>query len=342
MMDGVNEGTFRGGIPGKEQGLSLKDYYLTKSQVIRRYRSNRLMEEYDENLLGGLQHDIDEMRQILNCLRLPWMKLADAFFQGYAESPLPGKKERLLASRFIELMVKLSGEVTFAEKLMEYGNSQIKEIKELLLTCKEKAYYSIMVDDGLLYDLSLRQLVGIHDTIEAFLEHGNSSFHEFEDDDLYSVDMTMSVFRFVGDDSYSVSYDMDACEEEMGFTSSGQMGYVIEQMQQFLDKIEEGSSVDAVEEVPEEISVVIKEDHTPRERVLRETPFVNKYVRQGDDEALVTDFTIGANGLYLHDLSASQLKCVTRKLESFLDTVDEKWRELGTSMKQLDEEGESE
>lgn len=69
---------------------------------------------------------------------------------------------------------------------------------------------------------------------------------------------------------------MDACEEEMGFTSSGQMGYVIEQMQQFLDKIEEGSSVDAVEEVPEEISVVIKEDHTPRERVLRETPFVNK------------------------------------------------------------------
>lgn len=65
-MDGVNEGTFRGGIPGKEQGLSLKDYYLTKSQVIRRYRSNRLMEEYDENLLGGLQHDIDEMRQILN------------------------------------------------------------------------------------------------------------------------------------------------------------------------------------------------------------------------------------------------------------------------------------
>ena len=46
-MDGVNEGTFRGGIPGKEQGLSLKDYYLTKSQVIRRYRSNRLMEEYD-------------------------------------------------------------------------------------------------------------------------------------------------------------------------------------------------------------------------------------------------------------------------------------------------------
>lgn len=79
MMDGVNKGSFCGGIPGKEQGLSLKDYYLIKSQVMRRYRSNKLMEEYDENLLGGLRHDIDEMRQVLNCLRLPWMKLADAF-----------------------------------------------------------------------------------------------------------------------------------------------------------------------------------------------------------------------------------------------------------------------
>ena len=26
-MDGVNKGSFCGGIPGKEQGLSLKDYY---------------------------------------------------------------------------------------------------------------------------------------------------------------------------------------------------------------------------------------------------------------------------------------------------------------------------
>ena len=50
MMDGVNKGSFCGGIPGKEQGLSLKDYYLIKSQVMRRYRSNKLMEEYDENL----------------------------------------------------------------------------------------------------------------------------------------------------------------------------------------------------------------------------------------------------------------------------------------------------
>ena len=64
-MDGVNKGSFCGGIPGKEQGLSLKDYYLIKSQVMRRYRSNKLMEEYDENLLGGLRHDIDEMRQVL-------------------------------------------------------------------------------------------------------------------------------------------------------------------------------------------------------------------------------------------------------------------------------------
>ena len=43
MMDGVNKGSFCGGIPGKEQGLSLKDYYLIKSQVMRRYRSNKLM-----------------------------------------------------------------------------------------------------------------------------------------------------------------------------------------------------------------------------------------------------------------------------------------------------------
>ena len=43
MMDGVNKGSFCGGIPGKEQGLSLKDYYLIKSQVMRRYRSNKNM-----------------------------------------------------------------------------------------------------------------------------------------------------------------------------------------------------------------------------------------------------------------------------------------------------------
>ena len=158
-MDGVNKGSFCGGIPGKEQGLSLKDYYLIKSQVMRRYRSNKLMEEYDENLLGGLRHDIYEMRQVLNCLRLPWMKLADAFFQGYVESPLVDKKGRLLASRFIELMVKLSGEVSFVEKLMEYGNFQMKEIKELLDACKEKTYYSITVDNELLYGLSVQQLV---------------------------------------------------------------------------------------------------------------------------------------------------------------------------------------
>ena len=30
MMDGVNKGSFCGGIPGKEQGLSLIDYYLIK------------------------------------------------------------------------------------------------------------------------------------------------------------------------------------------------------------------------------------------------------------------------------------------------------------------------
>lgn len=326
-MDGVNKGSFCGGIPGKEQGLSLKDYYLIKSQVMRRYRSNKLMEEYDENLLGGLRHDIDEMRQVLNCLRLPWMKLADAFFQGYVESPLADKKGRLLASRFIELMVKLSGEVSFVEKLMEYGNFQMKEIKELLDACKEKTYYSITVDNELLYGLSVQQLVELHDTIEMFLEHGNSSFHEFEDDDLYSVDMSMSVFRFSDCDSYSISYDLDTYEGEMRFTSSEQMRYVIKRMQQFLDKMEKGDSVDAVEEAPEEFAVVIKEDRMPRERVLRSTPFVDKQVCQRDEESLVTNFNIGVNDLCLNGLSAGQLKCIVRKLEGFLDIVNEKWRE---------------
>ena len=255
------------------------------------------------------------------------MKLADAFFQGYVESPLADKKGRLLASRFIELMVKLSGEVSFVEKLMEYGNFQMKEIKELLDTCKEKTYYSIAVDNELLYGLSLQQLVELHDTIEMFLEHGNFSFHEFEDDDLYSVNMSMSVCRFADNDFYSVSYDLDTYEGEIRFTSSEQMRYVIKQRQQFLDKMEEGDSVDTIEEAPEEFAVVIKEDHTPRERVVRGTPFVGQSVCQGDDESLVVDFNIGANGMYLSGLSAGQLKCIIRKLESFLDTVNEKWRE---------------
>ena len=50
-------------------------------------------------------------------------------------------------------------------------------------------------------------------------------------------------------------------------------------------------------------------------------------VCQGDDESLVVDFNIGANDMYLSGLSAGQLKCIVRKLESFLDTVNEKWRE---------------
>ena len=54
-------------------------------------------------------------------------------------------------------------------------------------------------------------------------------------------------------------------------------------MQQFLDKMEEGDSVDAVEEAPEEFAVVIKEDRMPRERVLRSTPFVDRQVCQRDE-----------------------------------------------------------
>ena len=331
MMDGVNKGSFCGGIPGKEQGLSLKDYYLIKSQVMRRYRSNKLMEEYDENLLGGLRHDIDEMRQVLNCLRLPWMKLADAFFQGYVESPLADKKGRLLASRFIELMVKLSGEVSFVEKLMEYGNFQMKEIKELLDACKEKTYYSITVDNELLYGLSVQQLVELHDTIEMFLEHGNSSFHEFEDDDLYSVDMSMSVFRFADKDTYGVSYYIDTYEGEMHFTSSEQISCVIEQMQQFLDRMEKREFMNIKEATEkEEAFITIREDYSPRKKVLNEIPLVSKSIRQCDGEALTGNYTISANGLYLNDLSSPKLKEISVKLEEFLESVDKQWRILRT------------
>ena len=41
------------------------------------------------------------------------MKLADAFFQGYVDVPSYSKDKRLLASRLIELMVKLSRETSF-------------------------------------------------------------------------------------------------------------------------------------------------------------------------------------------------------------------------------------
>ena len=137
----------------------------------------------------------------------------------------------------------------------------------------------------------------------------------------------MSVFRFADCDSYSISYDLDTYEGEMRFTSSEQMRYVIKRMQQFLDKMEEGDFVDAVEEAPEEFAVVIKEDRMPRERVLRSTPFVDRQVCQRDEESLVTNFNIGVNDLCLNGLSAGQLKCIVRKLEGFLNIVNEKWRE---------------
>ena len=168
-MNERSEGVFSDGMSGKQQGMSLKDYYLTKSQVVRRCRRHKLMEENEENLLRGLLCDMDEMRQLLDYLKLPWMKLADLFFQGYIDSPLMGKHERLLASRFIELMVKLSGETSFVEKWMEYHAAQINEIKELQSACKIKQACSIAVGEKLLRDLPLRQLVEMHDMIETFL-----------------------------------------------------------------------------------------------------------------------------------------------------------------------------
>lgn len=328
-MNERSEGAFPDKVLGMQQSTSLKDYYLTKSQVVRRFRNRKLIEEDEENLLNGLLCEMGEVSQILDYLKLPWMKLADTFFQGYIDSPLFGKHERLLASRFIELMVTLSRETSFIEKWMGYHVAQINEIKELQAVCKIKQVYSITVGDELLYNLSLRQLVEIHDTIETFLKHEDLSFQEFEDDDLYSVDMAMSVYRSADSDSYSVFYDMDTYEGEMRFTSSEQIRYVIKQMQQFLDKVEEGSSVDRVEEFSEEIPVVIKEDYTSRKQVLREIPVVGRHVSQSDDGMLVMDFNIWANELYLNGLSVQKLRSIARELEDFLDRVNEKWREFG-------------
>ena len=42
-----------------------KDFYLTKSQVMRRFRGNKLRGDCDENLLGGLLHEMNETQQLL-------------------------------------------------------------------------------------------------------------------------------------------------------------------------------------------------------------------------------------------------------------------------------------
>lgn len=311
----------------REQQIKLsRAYYLTKSQVMRRFRYRSFGEGHEENLLGGLLHNMGETKELLEYLRLPWMKLADIFFQSYTDSPLDGKNKRLLASRFVELMVKLSGETSFIEKWAKYHDFQMNEIKELHETSKVKQVYSVKINDELLYDLSLQQLIEIHNTAEMFLEREGSSFLEFEDEDLCSVDMTMFVSRFSDRDVYSVSYGVDTYEGEIRFTSLEQMKFLIKRMQQFLDKMEEESAGDVVDVVSEEIPVLIWEDRTRREKVVRENPLVCKQICQTDDEMLVTRFDIVVNGLYLNDLSIGQVKCVTRKLGNFLDTVDPSWR----------------
>lgn len=212
IMGEKDESAFSDGISGEQQRMSSKDFYLTKSQVMRRFRSNKLRGDCDENLLGGLLHEMNETQQLLDCMRLPWMKLADAFFQGYVDVPSYSKDKRLLASRLIALMVKLSRETSFVEKWFVYNSFQAKEIKELEVACKMRRLYSISIGDELLYDLSLKQLVEIHDTIETFLEQGDTSFQEFEDDDLCGIDVDMSVCRFADKDTYGVSYYIDTYE----------------------------------------------------------------------------------------------------------------------------------
>lgn len=323
IMGEKDKGAFPNRMPGEQQRMSQKDFYLTKSQVMRRFRSNKLGEECDENLLGGLLHELNETRQLLNCLRFPWMKLADAFFQGYVDVPPYSKDKRFLASRLIELMVKLSGRTSFVGKWFEYNFFQMKEIKELQVACRMRRLYSIAVGDELLYDLSLKQLVEIHDTIERFLEHEDTSFQKFEDDDRYAVDVTMSVCRFADSDSCDVSYDVDTYEGEMRFTSSGQMRSVIEQMQKFLDRMENKEFVDIEDTMEkEEVYIAVREDYTPRKRVLNETPLVDRCIRQCDGDALTESYMISANGLYLSNLSRNELKKVSVRLEEFLASVD--------------------
>ena len=330
-MGEKDESAFSDGISGEQQRLSSKDFYLTKSQVMRRFRGNKLRGDCDENLLGGLLHEMNETQQLLDCMRLPWMKLADAFFQGYVDVPSYSKDKRLLASRLIELMVKLSRETSFVEKWFVYNSFQAKEIKELEVACKMRRLYSISIGDELLYDLSLKQLVEIHDTIEIFLEQGDTSFQEFENDDLYGIDVDMSVCRFADKDTYGVSYYIDTYEGEMHFTSSEQISCVIEQMQQFLDRMEKRELVNIKEATEkEEVFITIREDYTPRKKVLNEIPLVSKSIRQCDGEALTGNYTISANGLYLNDLSSPKLKEISVKLEEFLESVDKQWRILRT------------
>ena len=330
-MGEKDESAFSDGMSGEQQRMFSKDFYLTKSQVMRRFRGNKLRGDCDENLLGGLLHEMNETQQLLNCMRLPWMKLADAFFQGYVDVPSYSKDKRLLASRLIALMVKLSRETSFVEKWFVYNSFQAKEIKELEVACKMRRLYSISIGDELLYDLSLKQLVEIHDTIETFLEQGDTSFQEFEDDDLCGIDVDMSVCRFADKDTYGVSYYIDTYEGEMHFTSSEQISCIIEQMQQFLDRMEKREFMNIEEATEkEEAFITIREDYTSRKKVLNEIPLVSKSIRQCDGEALTGSYTISANGLYLNDLSSPKLKEISVKLEEFLESVDKQWRILRT------------
>lgn len=341
-MNGADEGFISDRMPEYEQSESLKDYYLAKARVSRGVGQGRFVETHEENLLGGLLYELNEIKGILDCLRLPWMKLADAFFQGYAalslqsDFPLFSKRNNLLVSRFAELMVELSRENPFIEALLNDNLSCIKNVEKLQETYKETAYYSIAVDDKLIYGLSLKQLVEIHDTIERFLGRGNISFREYEKSDSCAVDVSMSVYLYADSASYGVSYDVDTDTEEgeMRFISSKQMKYVIRQMQRFLNCVEEeGTTMDDTNE----FSVIIQQDHVSRELVVRDTPSIHKCVRQHDEEALTNDFTICANGLYLHDLSIRQLKKVSVQLEEFLDSVDKQWKELRILPKELKE-----
>lgn len=117
----------------------------------------------------------------------------------------------------------------------------------------------------------------------------------------------------------------------MHFTSSEQISCVVEQMQQFLDRMEKREFMNIEEATEKEGAfITIREDYTPRKNVLNEIPLVSKSIRQCDGEALTGNYTISANGLYLNDLSSPKLKEISVKLEEFLESVDKQWRILRT------------
>ena len=63
IMGEKDESAFSDGMSGEQQRMSSKDFYLTKSQVMRRFRGNKLRGDCDENAttLGLYATSLDEI-----------------------------------------------------------------------------------------------------------------------------------------------------------------------------------------------------------------------------------------------------------------------------------------